>query len=206
MVSKTSRDPNSEPQSTKWVPRALSKAGSKKTSKKTLFSNLECGLSVVNKVKLDKFQLWILTPSWVSFWKCFGSQNGGQSLQKGTSKKHQQKWYPACAQSGTKGGPKMEPKSSNMRSVKHLVSRVAPKWPPDPLQDRFWRGFGTMLGPCLSVFLTYFCWFAHAFFRSMLRTKAYKRRRNHQKKISENFQERSSLSMPSCIEQFTSER
>ena len=49
----------------------------------------------------------------------------------------------------------MEPKPSQMRSWKHLVSRVAPRWPPDPLQDRFWGGFEIILGPHSSVFLLY---------------------------------------------------
>ena len=56
-------------------------------------------------------------------------------------------------QTGPIGGPKMEPESLNMMSWKHLVSRVAPKWPPEPPQDQFWRGFGTMLGPFSSVVL-----------------------------------------------------
>ena len=49
----------------------------------------------------------------------------------------------------------LEPKSSKMkRSWKHLVSRVAPKWPLELLQDRCWKGFGTILGPCSSLILT----------------------------------------------------
>ena len=61
----------------------------KKHQKKIIFSTPECRQSVVNNNKIDDFHVLILTPSWVSFWRCFGSPNGGQSLQKGTSKKHQ---------------------------------------------------------------------------------------------------------------------
>ena len=46
-----------------------------------------------------------------------------------------------------KGVPKLEPKSSKVKSWKHIVSRAAPKRPHEPLQDRFWTGFGTILGP-----------------------------------------------------------
>ena len=151
-----------------------------------IFNTPECSQSAVNISKIDEIQLWMLTSSWVSFWRCFGSPNGGQSLQKVTSKKIN-KWCPKLAQTDPKGGPKMEPKSSKMKSWKHLVSRVAPKRPPEPLQDRFWRGFGTILGPFSSVFLTYVWWCLHAFFSSMLQTKTFKRTRDHQKKTAESF-------------------
>ena len=39
----------------------------------------------------------------------------------------------------------MEPKSAKMMSWKHLVSRMAPKWPPDALQDRFCKHVRTFL-------------------------------------------------------------
>ena len=121
-------------------------------------------------------------------------------------KKTSKKWCPKWPQTGPKGGPKMEPKSSKMRSWKHLVSRVAPKWPPDPLQDRFWRGFGTILGPCSSVFLTYVWWFWYTFFSSMLPTTTFKIIMNHQKNAAESFPETDILLVQSCIEQFNSKR
>ena len=133
-----------------------------------------------------------------AFWEHKWKPRPSKSHLKKTSKKWCSKW----AQTGPKGGPKMYPTSSNMRSWKHLVSRAAPKRPPEPLKDRFWRGFGTILGSFSSVFLTYVLWFLHAFFSSMLQTKTFERTRNNQNKIAESFQETSSLSMPSCIEQF----
>ena len=84
------------------------------------------------------------------FWEAKWRPKPSKSHLKKTSKK----WCPKWAQNGPKGGPKLEPKSSKVRSWKHLASRVAPKWPPDPLQDQFWRGLGTILGPFSSVFLT----------------------------------------------------
>ena len=87
MVSK--RDPKSEPKSPKWAPKAIPKQGSKKHSKMMIFSTLECGSCIVNSSNIDDFHVLVLTPFWVSFWRCFGSSNGGQSLQKATSKKHQ---------------------------------------------------------------------------------------------------------------------
>ena len=158
-------------------------------------STLECGSSVVNTGKKNNdFQLLVLAPFWISFWRCFGSPNGGQGHQKATSTKTSKKWCPKWAQTGPKGGPKMEPKSSKMRSWKHLVSRVAPKRPPDPLQDRFWRGFATILAPFSSIFLTYFWWFLQAFFSNMLQTNTFKITRTHQKNAAERFQETASLS------------
>ena len=136
------------------------------------------------------------------FWEPKWRPRPSKSHFKKTSKT----WCPKWPQIGPKGGPKMEPKSSKMRSWKHLVSRVAPKWPPDPLQDRFWRGFGTILGPFSSVFLTYFWWCLHAFCSSMLQTNTFKITRNHQKNAAESFQETTSLFVPPCIEKFTGER
>ena len=121
-------------------------------------------------------------------------------------KKISKKWCSKWAQSGAKGGPKMEPKSSKMRSWKHLVSRVAPKRPPEALQDRFWRGLGTILGPFSSVFLTYFWWFWYTFLSSMLPTTTFNIIMNHQNSAAESFQETASLFVPSCIEQFNSKR
>ena len=124
------------------------------------------------------------------------------------------KWRPRPSKShfkktskqNAKNEPKLELKSSKMRSWKHLVSRMAPKWRPEPLQGRFWRGFGTILGPCSLVFLTYVWRFLHAFFSSMLQTKTFKITRSHQENVAESFQETASLFVPSCIERFTSER
>ena len=171
-----------------------------------IFSTLECGSCILNNGKVDEIKVLILTPFWVSFWRSFGSPNGGQGHQKAISKKTSNKWCPKWAQTGPKGGPKMESKSTKMRSWKHLVSRVAPKWPPKPFQDRFWRGFGTILGPFSSDVLTYVWWCLHAFCSNMLQTETFKITRNHQKNAAESFQETASLFVPSCIEKFTSER
>ena len=136
----------------KWDPKGLQH----RTSKMTIFSTLECGSCIVNNSKINEIQVLVLAPFWVSFWRCFGSSNGGQGHQKNIAK-NTNTWCPKWAQTGPKGGSKMEPKSSKMRSWKHLVSRVAPKWPPDPLQDRFWRGCGTIFVCFSDMFFSDFC-------------------------------------------------
>ena len=162
-----------------------------------------CNMLLKNACKILKiydFQLLVLTPSCVSFWRCFGSPNGGQGHQTATSKKHE-KWCPIWPQTGPKGGPKMEPKSSKMKSWKHLVSRVAPKWPPGSILERFWDHVGSMF----VNFLRYVLWFLHAFCSSMLQTNTFKITRNHQKNAAASFQETTSLFVPPCIEKFTGE-
>ena len=84
-------------------------------------------------------------------------------------------------------GVNMESKSSNMKSWKHLVSRVAPKWPPDPLQDRFWRGFGTILEQFSFVFLTMF-----ADFGTHSVAACYKQKRSKSWGITKRMQQRAS--------------
>ena len=168
-----------------------------------IFRTPKCGSSVVNKCKIDEIQLLILTPFWVSFWRCFGSPNGGQSPQKCTSKKHQKmipKMNPNWSQMGSQNGAKI------IKNEVLEAPRVAPKRPPEPLQDRFWRGLRTILEPFASVFLTYLQWFLKAFFSSMLQTKTFTITRKHQKNAAESFQETASLFVPSCIEKFTSAR
>ena len=46
---------------------------------------------------------------------------------KKPSQKNIKKMMPKMTPNWSKGGPKMDPTSSKMRSWKHLVSRVAPK-------------------------------------------------------------------------------
>ena len=73
-----------------------------------IFSTPECGQSaVVIGAKIYQFPPLVLTPFWVSFWRCFGNPNGGQGRQKATSKKHQ------------KNDAQNEP---------NVVSKGVPKW------------------------------------------------------------------------------
>ena len=62
----------------KAIPKAIPKQGSQKTTKNTIFSTPECGQSVINTGKIHDFHVLISTPFGVSFWRCFGSPNGGQ--------------------------------------------------------------------------------------------------------------------------------
>ena len=119
----------------------------KKHRKIMIFRTSECASSVVNNSKIDDFQVLILTPFWVSFWRCFGSPNGGQGHQKATSKKHQKmmpKINPNWSQRGSQNGAKI---------VKHEVleapcfkggSQVASRAPPGSILERFWAHFGTI--------------------------------------------------------------
>ena len=204
MVSK--RDPKSEPKSPKWAPKTIPKQGSKKRPKNDHFQHPW----MWPKYSKYKQNQWIsafgVGPLLGFILEVFWDPKWRPRPSKSHLTKTSKKWYPKWAQNGPKGGPKMEPKSSKMRSWKHLVSRAAPKRPPEPLQDRFWRGFGTILGPFSSVFLIYFWWFLHAFCSSMLQTNTFKITRNHQKNAAESFQETISLFVPPCIEKFTGER
>ena len=76
-----------------------------------IFSTLKCGSCIVNNNKINDLHVLILTPFWVSFWRCFGSPNGGQGHQKATSKKHQKN----DAQNEPKLVPKGVPKWSQNR-------------------------------------------------------------------------------------------
>ena len=48
----------------------------------------ECGSSVVNNNKIVVFYVFVLGPVWISFWRCFGSPNGGQKHQKVVPQNH----------------------------------------------------------------------------------------------------------------------
>ena len=87
-----------------------------------IFSTPECGQSVINRCKIDEFQLLVLTPSWVSFWMCFGSTNGGQGHQKATSKEHQQNEVleAPCFKGGSQEASKAPPGSIWERFLDHL--------------------------------------------------------------------------------------
>ena len=110
-----------------------------------IFSTLACGSSVVNTNKIYETQLLVLVPFWVSFWRCFGSPNGGQGNQKAISKKHQKimpNMSPSWSQRGSQSGAKI---------IKHEVleapcfkggSQVASRAPPGSILERFWDHFG----------------------------------------------------------------
>ena len=126
------------------------KMGFQKSSEKNMiFSTLECGSSVLNNCKIDDFQVLILTPFWVSFWRCFGSPNGGQGHQKATSKKHQTN----DAQNEPKLVPKGVPNWSQNHQKWGLGSTLFQGWLPSGLQSPSRINFGEVLGPC-SVFFS----------------------------------------------------
>ena len=131
----------------------------KKTTKNNHFSNPECGQSAVNKCKIDDIHVLILTPSWVSFWRCVGSPNGGQSLQKGTSKniKHMMpKMTPKWSQRGSQNEAKIVKNEVLEASCFQGGSQVASRPPSGSILERFWDHFGTMFviffNICLMIF------------------------------------------------------
>ena len=108
-----------------------------------IFSTLKCGSCIVNTIKIYDFQVLILTPFWVSFWRCFGSPNGGQGHQKATSKKHQKN----DAQNEPKLVPKGVPKWSQNHQKWGLGSTLFQGWLPSGLQTPSRIDFGEVLGP-----------------------------------------------------------
>ena len=108
-----------------------------------IFSTLQCGSCIVNNSKIDDFQVLILAPFWVSFWRCFGSPNGGQGHQKAISKKHQKN----DAQNDPKLVPKGVPKWSQNRQKWSLGSTLFQGWLPSGLQSPSRIDFGEVWGP-----------------------------------------------------------
>ena len=146
------KGPKSEPKPPKWVPKAIPKEGSKKASKKIIFSIPECGQSVVNRNKIEEIQPLVLAPFWVSFWRCFGSPNGGQGHQKAPSKTHLKN----DAQNDPKVVPKGVPKWSQNHQKWGLGSTLFQGWLPSGLQTPSRIDFGEVLGPCWDHFRQFF--------------------------------------------------
>ena len=172
----------------------------------TIFSTLECGSCIVNSGKINEIQVLVLTPFWVSFWRCFGSPNGGQGHQKATSKKHQKmmpKMSPNWSQRGSQNGAKIVKNEVLEAPCFKGGSQVASRAPPGSILERFWDHFGTIFVSVSNIFLMMFCMHSVA---ACCKQKTFKITRNHQKNAAESFQETASLFVPSCIEKFTSER
>ena len=149
MVTKTwpKWAPKGTPKVSKNKQHGLQKASQKRVPKKhqkiAIFNTPECSQSVVNSCKINDFQVLVLTPFWVSFWRCFGSPNGGQGHQKATSKKHQKN----DAQNDPKLVPKGVPKWSQNRQKWGLGSTLFQGWLPSGLQTPSRIDFGEVLGP-----------------------------------------------------------
>ena len=103
-------------------------------------------------------------------------------------------------------GPKMVPKPLQNRSWRGSGSHLGATLEARCFQDLIFNDFGSILGPCSSVFLTSFWWCLHAFFGSVLQTSTFKITRSHQKKQAERVWETASRFVPSCINKLTSER
>ena len=171
-----------------------------------IFSTPECGQSVVNRSKIDEFQVLIFVPFWVSFWRCFGSPNGGQGHQRATSKKHKKqmmpKMSPNWSQRGSQNGAKIVKNEVLEASCFKGGSQVASRPPPGSISERFWDHFEIIFVSFSNILLC----FLHAFFSNMFQIMMFKITRSHQKNAAESFQEAAYLFVPSCIEKLTSER
>ena len=155
MVSK--RDPPKKPKSQTLAPKA---SGLKNNNEKhIIFSTLECGSCIVNNSKIDDFQVLILTPFWVSFWRYVGSPNGGQAIKKPFQKnikKMMPKMTPNWSQRGSQNGAKIVKSEVLEAPCFKGGSQVASRPPPGSILERFWDHFGTIFvsfsNICLMIF------------------------------------------------------
>ena len=99
-----------------------------------------------------KFRSWFWHPFGFHFGGVLGAQMEAKAIKKPLQKNINKNDAQNEPQQVPNGGPKLEPKSSKVRSWKHLASRVVPKLPPHIIQDRFRKGFGSILVPCSSIF------------------------------------------------------
>ena len=151
------------------------------------------------------FMFWFWPPLGSHFGGVLGAQREAKAIKKPLQKKIKRmmpKMSPNWSQRGSQNGPKIVKnevlEAPCFKGGSQEASRAS--------SDRFWRGFGTILGPFSSVFLTYVWWFQHAFFSSVSQIKTFKITRSHQENAAESFQETASLFLQSCIEQFNSKR
>ena len=124
-----------------------------------IFSTLECDSSVVNTTKINDVQLLVLAPFWVSFWRCFGSSNGGQGHQKAPSKKHKKmmpKMTQNWSQRGSQNGAKIVKNDVLEAPCFKGGSQVASRPPPGSILERFWDDFGTIFVSFSNIFLMIF--------------------------------------------------
>ena len=120
-----------------------------------IFRTPECGSSGENTNKINELQLLVLTFFWVSFWRCFGSPNGGQCHQKTISKKHQilSKMSQNWSQRGSQNGANIIKNDVLEAPCFKGGSQVASRVPPGSILERFWDHFGTIFVSFPDVFL-----------------------------------------------------
>ena len=123
-----------------------------------IFSTLKCGSCIVNNSNIDEFQVLVLAPFWVSFWRCFGSPNGGQSHQKAIPKKHQKRdaeHDPKLVPKGVHGAKIIKTDVSEASCFKG-GSQVASRPPSGSILERFWEHFVTMFINISNILLMMF--------------------------------------------------
>ena len=102
-----------------------------------------------------KFRFWFWPPFGSHFGGVLGAQMEAKAIKKPLQKnikKNMPKMSPNWSQKGSQIGAKIVKSEVLEAPCFKGGSQVASR----PLQDRFWRGFGTHLGPFSLVVLTYF--------------------------------------------------
>ena len=125
----------------------------KKHQNMLIFSTPECGQSIVNRSKFDHCQVLVFAPFGVSFWRSFGSLNGGQCHQKATSKnikKMMPKMTPNWSQRGSQNEAKIVKNDVLEAHCFKGGSQVASRAPPGSILERFWDHFGTTFNSFLN--------------------------------------------------------
>ena len=121
-----------------------------------MLSPPECGQSGINSSKIDDFQVLVWVRFRVSFWRCFGSPNGGQSLEKSTSKNLKKmipKMSPNWSQRGSQNGAKIVKNEVLEASCFKGGSQEASRPPPGSILERFWDHFGIIFVSFSNIFL-----------------------------------------------------
>ena len=124
-----------------------------------MFKTPGCGSSVINTSKINDFQVLILTPFCVSFWRCFGNSNGGQCHQKFTSKNHQKNMSnmsPNKSQRGSQLGAKIVKNEVLDAPCFKGGSQVASRAPPGSILERLWHHLGTIFVSFPNICLVFF--------------------------------------------------
>ena len=124
-----------------------------------IFRTSECASSAINNSKINDFQVLILTPFWVSFWRCFGSPVEAEAIKKPSQKiikKMMPKMTPNWSQRGSRNGAKIV-KNEVLEAPRFKVgSQMASRTPPGSILERFWDHFETMFVSCSAICSMFF--------------------------------------------------
>ena len=157
------RVPRSEPKSPKWAPKAISKEGSKKTSKHDDFQHPQTPLDRALAAARARFSLFDKMCLWHPFGSHFGGVLGAQMEAKAIKKPLQKnikkmmpKMTPKWSQRGSQNGAKIVKNEVLKASCFKGGSQVASRPPSGSILERFWDHFGPIFvmffNICLMIF------------------------------------------------------